>query len=75
MLNTLNDHARIYVDAIINHMTGMGRSSDDEPASGGSEYDADEGHYPAVPFTMNDFNTCDGCTGCCCINSWTDHVN
>ena len=56
-------------------MTGMGRNSDDEPASGGSDYDADLGHFPSVPYEMSDFNTCDGCTGCCCINSWTDLVS
>ena len=38
-------------------MTGMGRSSDNEPGSGGSEYDADTGHFPAVPYTMDAFNT------------------
>ncbi|PAA52154.1 hypothetical protein BOX15_Mlig014993g1 [Macrostomum lignano] len=60
---------RIYVDAIINHMSGTGRSG---KGSGGSDFDADEMHFPAVPYTIADFNGCGGCPACCCINSWTD---
>ena len=37
---------RIYVDAIINHMAGMGRSG---VGTGGSEFDSDLGSLPGVP--------------------------
>ena len=36
-------------------------------------YDADEGYFPDVPYTMDNFNDCDGCPDCCCINQWTGH--
>ena len=60
---------RIYVDAIINHMSGMGRSG---TGTGGTEFDADLGHFPGVPYEMDNFNDCSNCPSCCCINAWTD---
>lgn len=53
------------MDGVINHMTGMGRAG---TGSGGSSFDADEGEFPGVPYTMADFNGCDTCPDCCCIN-------
>ena len=62
---------RIYVDAVINHMTGGGRGQ----GSGGSSWDADSLNYPGVPFGPNDFNCC-GCSGCstndCTIKNYND---
>jgi alpha-amylase len=63
-------NVRIYVDLIINHMTGVERTG---TGTGGTEYDGESGSYPGVPYTMSDFNTCDNCGGCCCINAWQDH--
>ncbi|CAG7733781.1 unnamed protein product, partial [Allacma fusca] len=44
---------RIYVDAIINHMTG---SAGKGIGTGGSSYDADILSFPAVPYSSTDFN-------------------
>ena len=66
---TLLSQCRIYVDAVINHMTGMGRSG---KGSAGTEFDADLGHFPGVPYEMDNFNDCSTCPQCCCINDWTD---
>ena len=57
------------MDAIINHMTGMGREG---YGTAGSYYNADEGDFPGVPYTMTDFHDCSHCGGCCCVDSWTD---
>ena len=42
---------RIYVDAIINHM-----STDSGIGSGGSSFASDSKSFPAVPYGGNDFN-------------------
>jgi len=63
-------NVRIYVDAVINHMSGVERNG---LGTGGSQYDGGAASYPAVPYTAADFNTCDNCGGCCCINAWMDH--
>jgi alpha-amylase len=48
-----NVGVRIYVDAVINHMTGAaGRGT----GTAGSSYDADALTYPGVPYTASDFN-------------------
>jgi len=64
-----NVGVRVYIDVILNHMSGVGRQG---TGTGGSYFESSNGHFPAVPYTMDNFNSCDGCTGCCCINSWTD---
>jgi len=65
-----NVGVRIYVDAIINHMAGVDRSG---IGSGGSEFVAEDGHFPGVPYSMGHFHSCQECgSGCCCVDSWTD---
>ena len=59
------------MDAIINHMSGMGRSG---YGTGGTYFDADAGDFPGVPYEMSNFNDCSDCPQCCCINAWTDLV-
>ena len=54
---------RIYVDVVINHMAGLGRSG---TGSGGSHFDSDKRSFPAVPYTSADFNTF------CQLNSYND---
>jgi len=43
----------IYVDAVINHMTGHGGSG---TGTGGSSYDGPSENYPGVPFSNLDFH-------------------
>ncbi|XP_037083338.1 alpha-amylase 4N-like [Pollicipes pollicipes] len=43
---------RIYVDVVVNHMTGGGSGS----GTGGSHYDTNGEQYPGVPYGHNDFN-------------------
>ena len=43
---------RIYVDVVVNHMTGGGSGQ----GTGGSSYDTDSESYPGVPYGRNDFN-------------------
>jgi len=62
-------NVRIYVDAIINHMSGLGRSG---TGTNGTYFNADLGDFPGVPYTSSDFHDCTNCGGCCCINAWTD---
>lgn len=45
--------SRIYVDAIINHMT---QTWDDNVGTGGSTAEFDTWTYTAVPYDRNDFN-------------------
>lgn len=44
---------RIYVDAIINHMTG---TWNENVGTAGSTANFGQWHYPAVPYGRNDFN-------------------
>jgi alpha-amylase len=63
---------RIYVDMVVNHMTGAGGSG---TGSAGSSFDADTLNFPAVPFGPNDFNCCQCSmctTGSCDIESYND---
>lgn len=48
-----NKFYRIYVDAIINHMTG---TWNDNVGTNGSTADFDTWNYPSVPYTRDDFN-------------------
>jgi alpha-amylase len=53
MVATCNDlGVYIYVDAVINHMTGGGSGY----GSGGCYWNADTLEYPCVPYGYNDFN-------------------
>lgn len=38
----------------------------------GTPYNGTTESYPGVPYSSGDFNTCDNCGGCCCINAWQD---
>ena len=49
---------RIYVDAVLNHMAGLGRSG---IGSAGSSFDSDAHDFPGVPFTVEDFTPRDMC--------------
>jgi alpha-amylase len=59
---------KIYVDAVINHMTGGG-SAGNGPGSAGSTYT--QYTYPAVPYGTGDFHHC-GRNGNDDIQNWTD---
>ena len=52
-------------------MCGVGRTG---TGIGGGVYDSDAGHFPDVPYTIDNFNGCETCPACCCINQWTDHA-
>jgi len=49
---------RIIVDAVVNHMTGLGRTGQ---GSAGSNFNADNHDFPGVPFGPNDFTPRDLC--------------
>ncbi|XP_064105510.1 alpha-amylase-like [Macrobrachium nipponense] len=49
---------RIIVDAVVNHMTGIGQSG---TGSGGSSFNADNRDFPGVPYGYNDFTPRDQC--------------
>lgn len=49
---------RIYVDAVINHMTGNKLKG---KGTGGSEFDAEKKSYPAAGYTEEDFNGKSNC--------------
>ncbi|CAH0545994.1 unnamed protein product [Brassicogethes aeneus] len=55
---------RIYADAVINHMTGMGGSG-----TAGSSADSDNKNYPGVPFGSGDFHSS------CTVNNYQDASN
>ena len=54
------------MDAVINHMAGLGRSG---VGYGGSPFtsDMDNPDFPNAGYEAGDFNDCTGCGGCCCI--------
>ncbi|KAK2139807.1 hypothetical protein LSH36_1599g00011 [Paralvinella palmiformis] len=65
---------RIYVDVVINHMTGAGGTGN---GSAGTPYNADECclNFPTVPYSKEDFSTCncgDCCTRSCDIENYQD---
>jgi alpha-amylase len=49
----------IYVDAVVNHMTGAERSG---TGSAGSSFDGGSLSYPSVPFSGTDFTPRDLCS-------------
>lgn len=49
---------RIFVDAVVNHMAGTGRSG---VGSGGTPFDSDALDFPGVPFEAQDFTPKDIC--------------
>ncbi|KAK4293347.1 hypothetical protein Pmani_033953 [Petrolisthes manimaculis] len=49
---------RIIIDAVVNHMTGLGRSGQ---GSGGSNFNGDNLDFPGVPFSSSDFTPRDMC--------------
>ncbi len=49
---------RIYVDAVVNHMSGLGRVG---TADGGSTYNGDALDFPGVPFSAEHFTPRDQC--------------
>ncbi|QSB12932.1 alpha amylase C-terminal domain-containing protein [Natronosporangium hydrolyticum] len=56
MVETCRDHGvQIYVDAVINHMTGTG-SIGSGPGSAGGQFSKYE--YPEVPYSDSDFSDC-----------------
>ena len=57
---------KIYVDAVINHMAGGASTGAGSDGSTYSQY-----HYPAVPYSTNDFHHC-GRNGNDDIVNWTD---
>nr|ACA34374.1 alpha-amylase [Lithobius forficatus] len=61
---------RIYVDVVINHMTGsIGQGT----GTGGSYYDTNSLKFDGVPYSSFDFNGCDRCsTSSCSIESYGD---
>jgi len=65
---------RIYVDAVINHMTGTDAGSG--VGTGGSSYDASSLSFPGVPYTASDFSSCSKCTNANCqINNDYDDAD
>ena len=54
---------RIYVDVVINHMAGLGRSG---TGSGGSNFNSDNYEFPGVPYSQADFNPY------CSLNNYGD---
>ena len=66
-------YCSIYVDTVVNHMASATYSG---VGSGGSSYNAGNGHFPAVPYGSGDFNGCGGvCSdNFCDINNYNDPV-
>lgn len=50
---------RIYVDVVLNHMTNREQATG--VGTGGSQYNAIEMTYPAVPFNTEDFHGPEDC--------------
>ncbi|GAB6025608.1 Alphaamylase [Chamberlinius hualienensis] len=56
-----NVGVRIYVDAVINHMTGP--LPNGTIGTGGSQFDSQQYLYPSVPYDAEDFNSPSECSG------------
>ncbi|KAH9519300.1 Alpha-amylase A type-1/2 [Bulinus truncatus] len=64
---------RIYVDAVVNHMAGLGRKG---VGTAGSTFDSDKHDFPGVPFTLENFNTRADCpSGDGNVNNYGDPKN
>ncbi|XP_065557068.1 alpha-amylase 1-like [Artemia franciscana] len=64
---------RIIVDAVVNHMTGLGRLG---TGHGGSTYDGDAHDFPGVPFSREHFTPRDMCpSGDGNVNNYGDPNN
>jgi alpha-amylase len=63
-------NVRIYVDVVVNHMTGVERTG---VGTGGTSFNGGLADFPGVPYTSSDFHDCSTCPSCCCINQYTDH--
>ena len=48
----INVNFRIYVDAVVNHMSGQGQNG---TGDGGSSYDGDNFDFPGVPYRAEHF--------------------
>ena len=57
LIKLIQFFVRIYVDAVINHMTGGGSGV----GSNGSYFDGDKEDFPGVPFSAWDFHGRDVC--------------
>ena len=57
IVRTYHSRSRVYVDAVINHMTFGGSGT----GSAGSSYDGDTQTYPAVPYYPAQFNGAPRC--------------
>ncbi|XP_078323364.1 alpha-amylase-like [Crassostrea virginica] len=53
-----NVGVRIYVDSVVNHMAGLGRTGQ---GSGGTSFNSDNYDFPGVPFRRENFNSRDKC--------------
>ncbi|CAH1784331.1 unnamed protein product [Owenia fusiformis] len=51
-------NVRIYVDLVVNHMAGKGRSG---TGSGGTSFNSDANDFPGVPFSDGNFNSKEKC--------------
>ena len=49
---------RVFVDAVVNHMAGLGRSG---TGSAGSPFDSDSHDFPGVPYGPDDFTPSELC--------------
>ncbi|XP_055893860.1 alpha-amylase-like [Biomphalaria glabrata] len=49
---------RVYVDAVVNHMAGLGRKG---VGTAGSTFDSDARDFPGVPYTKDNFNDRSDC--------------
>ncbi|XP_055893859.1 alpha-amylase-like [Biomphalaria glabrata] len=64
---------RVYVDAVVNHMAGLGRKG---VGTAGSTFDSDARDFPGVPFTKDNFNDRSDCpSGDGNVNNYGDPKN
>ncbi|CAL1534471.1 unnamed protein product [Lymnaea stagnalis] len=64
---------RVFVDAVVNHMAGLGRSG---VGTAGSTFNSDARDFPGVPFTKENFNDRSDCpSGDGNVNNYGDPKN
>ncbi|XP_059150386.1 alpha-amylase-like [Physella acuta] len=64
---------RVYVDAVVNHMAGLGRKG---VGTAGSTFDSDAKDFPGVPYTKENFNDRSDCpSGDGNVNNYGDPKN